>query len=36
MASIFDPCDNSILIGCESFESSTNVELSSWDEYRRY
>ena len=36
MARIFDPCDNSILIGCESFESSTGVDLSSWDEYWRY
>ena len=36
MASIFDPCDNSILIGCDSFESSSKIDLSSWDEYRRY
>ena len=36
MARIFDPCDNSILIGCESFENSTEVDLSNWDEYRRY
>lgn len=36
MAKIFDPCENSILIWCESFESSSDVGLSSWDEYRRY
>ena len=36
IAKIFDPCDNSILIGCYSFESHDNVEISTWDEYRRY
>lgn len=36
MAKIFDPCDNSILIGCDSFESRSGVGISSWDEYRRY
>ena len=36
IAKIFDPCANSILIGCDSFESSSNVDLSDWDEYRRY
>lgn len=36
VASIFDPCDNSILVGCDSFENSSNVDLSIWDEYRRY
>lgn len=36
MASIYDPCGNSILVGCDSFENSTNVDLTSWDEYRRY
>lgn len=36
IAKIFDPCGNSILIGCDSFESSSNADLSSWDEYRRY
>lgn len=36
IAKIFDPCDNSILIVCDSFESSNNVDLSSWEEYRRY
>ena len=36
IAKVFDPCDNSIFIGCDSFESSSNVDLSGWDEYRRY
>lgn len=36
MASIFDPCDNSISIGYDSFESRSNIDLSGWDEYRRY
>lgn len=36
IAKIFDPCGNSMLIECGSFESSSEVDLSSWDEYRRY
>jgi hypothetical protein len=36
IAKIFDPCDNSILIGYDIFENISNVDLSSWDEYRRY
>ena len=36
MAEILDPCDNSILIGCDSFENSGNVDISDWNEYRRY
>lgn len=36
MAKIFDPCGNSILVECDSFENSSNVDLSSWDEFRRY
>ncbi len=36
MAKIFAPCDNSILIWCDSFENSSNVSLTSWDEYRRF
>ena len=36
MASIYDPCGNSILIGCDSFENSTDVDLTSWDKYHRY
>jgi len=35
-AEILDPCGNSILIGCDSFESSGNVAISDWHEYRRY
>ncbi|WP_426196500.1 hypothetical protein [Massilia sp. DWR3-1-1] len=36
MAKIFDACDNSILIGCDSFETSSDIGISSWNEYRRY
>jgi len=36
MAKILDPCDNSILIECDSFENSTDIDLSSWAEYQRY
>ena len=33
---LFDPSGNSLLIGCDSFDSSNNVDLSSWNEYKRY
>ncbi|MEM8514275.1 hypothetical protein RCH14_003620 [Massilia sp. MP_M2] len=36
MAKILDPCDNSILIECDSFENSSDFDLTSWEEYRRY
>lgn len=36
MAKIFDPSGNSVLIGCDSFETTGNYDLSSWKEYRRY
>lgn len=36
MAKILDPCDNSILIECDIFENSTDIDLSSWAEYQRY
>lgn len=36
MAKIMDPCNNSILIGCDSFENNGNVDISDWNEYRRY
>lgn len=29
IAKIFDPCDNSILIGCDSFESSRNAGMNT-------
>jgi hypothetical protein len=34
-AKIFDPCGNSIWVWCDSFDSSTSVDLSTWEAYRR-
>jgi len=34
-AKIFDPCGNSIWVWCDSFDSSTNVDLSTWEAYWR-
>jgi len=36
MAEIMDPCNNTILIGYKIFENNGNVDISDWNEYRRY
>lgn len=33
---LVDPSGNSLLIACDSFESSSNVDITSWNEYKRY